>query len=127
MNHVLVERETQCFKGGCCPSFWEDEMRLLCEQNMFLVDLHCVISSCPLVVRLLGESHAERSLHTLAIARVYSPNTLGLVLAESGNQSSESIFDVVISRSSFRPGGFSLRRFGVDFAGHPGTAWMPFS
>jgi hypothetical protein len=27
-------------------------VRLLCEQNMFLVDLHCVISSCPLVVRL---------------------------------------------------------------------------
>ena len=52
---------------------------------------------CKATCFLLGESHAERSLHTLAIARVYSSDTLGLVLAESGNQSSESIFDVAFS------------------------------
>jgi hypothetical protein len=31
IDHVFAERKTQYSKGGCCPSFWEDEMRLFCD------------------------------------------------------------------------------------------------
>ena len=62
-NRVFVEKGTQFLKGGYCPSFWGNEMRLLCEQNMFLVVLDCVIyllaHCCETTCFFLAESHTE--------------------------------------------------------------------
>ena len=127
MNRVFVERETQCFKGSCCPSFWEEDevaLRVKHVPGGLALSYIFLLTYCKATCSLLGESHAERNLHTLAIARVYSSGTLGLVLPERKSRLGEHFrhrdFVVLIPVWRIQPG--EIRG---ELRWPPGTARMP--